>query len=98
MENWEHLTLGMLRGMEWSNVFVAGGSVLACLLPCFYLEDVAGTNGFFNSDIDLFIHGLSKEDATAKIFSILSLIQKNTGGRLDHIVVSSHSITMMGIF
>lgn len=32
-ENWKALTCSMFDGMNWSNVFVAGGAVLACLLP-----------------------------------------------------------------
>lgn len=32
-QNWEEFTGGVLRDLDWSNVFAAGGSVLACLAP-----------------------------------------------------------------
>ena len=67
---------GLLKGFDWSNVVVAGGSVLACLL---YRprdkseesdddedEDVTlfcCDRGFTDSDLDLFLYALSEAQA-----------------------------------
>ena len=51
--------------MNWSNVFAAGGAVLACLAE-------NGSN-FKTSDIDLFIYGLpTEQEANAKLREVLS--------------------------
>ena len=35
--NWSMLTMGMFVGMNWDNLFVAGGAVLGCMLPGWFL-------------------------------------------------------------
>jgi hypothetical protein len=30
--NWDVMTQGIFKGVDWSNLFVAGGCVLGCLL------------------------------------------------------------------
>ena len=42
-------------GLDWSNVFVAGGAILGCLS--------SETSGYKSSDIDLFIYGIRDESA-----------------------------------
>lgn len=92
----------MFSNFDWKNVFIAGGSVLSCLLPNFRntnpSEPVIAANGFHNTDIDLFIYGLSTEDAFQKVQQILETLQKNTKQNVSHILVSSHSITVIGIY
>ena len=52
----------MFKGMNWSNVFAAGGSVLACL------SNPSMENSFKGSDIDLFIYGFNTdEEANEKV-------------------------------
>ncbi len=53
---------------------MAGGCVLSCLLPDCVAplreeskDRMTGANGFHASDIDLFIHGLTPAEATAKL-------------------------------
>jgi hypothetical protein len=53
---------GLLTNLDWSNLLVAGGIVVGTLLSC------RGSNGQWDaSDIDLYVHGLSPDDATKKI-------------------------------
>lgn len=67
-----------LVDLDWSNVVVAGSSVVTCMLPVpdghrqskralrqYYHETVAPA-----SDVDLFLYGLSEEDAKKKIIEI----------------------------
>ena len=53
-QNFEALTGGAFRDVDWTNLLVAGGAVLGCMLPGFEL----GESGFGMSDVDIFIHGL----------------------------------------
>ena len=56
-----------------------------------------GANGFHNSDIDLFIYGLTEKEAAKKVEKLLASIIKNTGDS-GHLVVSQHSITLLGVY
>ena len=46
-------------------------------------QKVLGANGFQNSDIDLFIYGLTEEEAFSKVKDIMTCISKNTGELLE---------------
>lgn len=69
--NWRIFSERLLDLINWDNVFVAGGSVLACLLPpppkatknfkC--LRKYFHEDAYAGSDIDLFIYGLNEEQA-----------------------------------
>ena len=56
---------------------------------------VTGANGFHTTDIDIFIVGLSAEEATTKMITILETIKRNGGGQGD-ILISPYSITILG--
>lgn len=58
-----------------------------------YLDTVY-PRGYGSTDIDLFIYGLSKEEATNKIHTILQLITKNME-RQSHVLLSQHAITLI---
>ena len=63
---------------DWNNVVVAGGSVLACLapLPMYAQKTKRGIRKYFhgegypNSDIDMFIYGLTPEQVRFNIAAI----------------------------
>jgi hypothetical protein len=66
LEEWERrfniFTFGVLEGMNWSNVFCAGGSVLGSLLaiPGYLKSDKEIARYYterWTSDIDLFLWG-----------------------------------------
>lgn len=66
--NWKIFTHNALSTItDWNNVVAAGGLVLACLSPLLPQSSNVATNDFFqsnaysDSDIDLFIWGLSPE-------------------------------------
>jgi hypothetical protein len=77
MKNWEILTNGQFKGLDWSNLFVAGGCILACLFPGF--EANMQSPGFKATDIDMFIYGLSPEQANAKLRHIYDVLKTNNG-------------------
>eukprot|EP00854_Cymbomonas_tetramitiformis_P018187 gene18187-21666_t len=80
--NWDLFTEGSMKYVNWDNVFVAGGSVMACLCPISpeyntsnrsrreYLHDV----GYPGSDIDLFFYGLEETEAKAKMIEVYEAI------------------------
>eukprot|EP00727_Mastigamoeba_balamuthi_P011317 m51a1_g6808 hypothetical protein (783) ;mRNA; r:256090-258827 len=71
LKNWKEFSLNVLDGLNWDNVFAAGGSVLACASA-----DNAG--GFRSSDIDLFVCGLTSEsDANDKLRHIHEVVSRN---------------------
>ena len=71
-QNWHMFSFGSLSKLtNWSNIIVAGGSVLACLSPGFPvpkgkdLMDVYQSDTYRISDIDVFLWGLSAEQVSA---------------------------------
>ncbi|KAK0518310.1 hypothetical protein OC835_007885 [Tilletia horrida] len=85
-------TKGVFRLLDWSNVCVAGGAVLACLTSA--SQDEAF---FAGNDIDVFLYGLSPRQSFAKLAAILSAVDKAVQGfdRVYKIVLSSGVITFM---
>lgn len=86
---WNSLTEDCLRFMDWTNVIAAGGSVAGCLAPIpKEIRNIKG-NGqkrmklrkYFHdeflpgSDIDLFLYGISEEDAKKKLLEIYDAVQ-----------------------
>jgi hypothetical protein len=88
---WNEFTHNTFVGVNWDNIVVAGGAVLGVLI-----ENPINFS-FHNSDIDVFVYGLSAEEATKKIFEVCNVINKNTGGG-GHVLVSQHSVTLLGIY
>lgn len=79
----------MFDGMDWSNVFCAGGAVLACVVP-----QQGGV--FRGSDIDLWIYGFKEdEEANEKVKHIHSVISRNTASR-GQVVRTNRAITILG--
>ncbi|KAJ3816571.1 hypothetical protein F5880DRAFT_1619170, partial [Lentinula raphanica] len=83
------MTGGILEGLNWDNVFVAGGMVLGTLvspditgstgLSDLDLNDLSKPEEWESSDIDLYIYGLGSEDANLKIRHIADTYQRNLG-------------------
>lgn len=74
-KTWDRLTGDALDGLDWDNVFVAGGMALSTLM----CVDPAMDSKFKNSDIDLYIYGLSPAQATKKIEEIYEVWWRNLG-------------------
>ncbi|RIA84952.1 ankyrin repeat-containing domain protein [Glomus cerebriforme] len=81
-KNWNLFTESSLSGLDWSNVFAAGGAVLSCLLPIPKEYDVGPRKirewyhniAYKSSDIDLFIYGLNDEAAKQKMEEIYETV------------------------
>jgi len=83
LDNFDIFTEGILECMNWNNLFVAGGSVLAALTK---FPDNVKTDDekrkyyhdqkYSKSDIDLYVYGLSERDATKKMYEIYENIRK----------------------
>ncbi|KAI9032166.1 hypothetical protein DFJ74DRAFT_653493 [Hyaloraphidium curvatum] len=73
-------TGGQLRYLDWSNVFLAGGAALAALVPTpggVLLEDYyLSTPMHASADVDLFIYGVTVDEANAKLRQIFGAIEK----------------------
>lgn len=81
-------TNGVFAGLNWNNVFCAGGSVLACTMR--------ETSGFQGSDIDLFLYGLNSDaEASAKLREIAEVVQRNSNSRGD-MIRTHRAVTFIG--
>ncbi|KIY61451.1 hypothetical protein CYLTODRAFT_495250 [Cylindrobasidium torrendii FP15055 ss-10] len=71
--SWASMSGEVLKGLDWDNVFVAGGLVLGTLLtPQGVMEngDVHAPDEWQASDIDLYIYGLPLDEANKKLEEI----------------------------
>ena len=92
-ENWEAFTSGQFTGIDWNNLFVAGGSVLACLQPDFSTS-IEPSNPYHSSDIDIFVYGLNTFQATQKLKEVCNVLARNSGN--STFLRSKHAITFLG--
>ena len=105
-QNWSIFSEGSLSLLDWNNVVVAGGSVLACLLPVpdpnktskRTLRKYFHSTAFPTSDVDLFLYGLTPEQAEAKIIaifqgmSLIHLLQYHLAHRIISSCQGCHSL------
>ena len=71
----ERITHGILRGLDWSNVLVAGGMALTTLLHTDPSKD--NDRAVRDPDIDLYIYGLGPQDANRKVEEIYNTWVRN---------------------
>ncbi len=83
-KNWSIFTEGSLSQLlDWNNVVAAGGSVLACLTPLPESATVYKratrkfyhSNAYPTSDVDLFLWGMTPEEAEVKIIKIYEAVR-----------------------
>ncbi|KAJ3121113.1 Protein mono-ADP-ribosyltransferase parp4 [Nowakowskiella sp. JEL0407] len=77
LRNWNTITQGIFKFVNFSNVFIAGGAVLAALQP----ETDFETSAFFNADIDVFIYGLKLDQVEQKVRELYSAFKRALGDR-----------------
>lgn len=78
LERFHGRTGGLLRDIDWSNLMVIGGMPLACLIAG---EDEFRRD-FKETDVDIYVVGLSGEDFKARVKSLVqSLPEPGRGGR-----------------
>ena len=81
----ERITRGILRGLDWSNVLVAGGMALTTLLHIDPSKD--DDRAVRDPDIDLYIYGLGPEDANRKVEEIYNTWVRNLPATAQRLVV-----------
>ncbi|KAJ7583431.1 ankyrin repeat protein [Mycena floridula] len=103
-KNWAIFSEGSLSQLfDWNNVVAAGGSVLACLTPLSAKDQVSKrairkfyhSEAYPTSDVDLFLWGMTPEQAEKKIVTIYEAVRDSvpwdvTCVRTKH-TVSIHS-------
>lgn len=87
----DSLTRNVFEDMDWKNVVVAGGAVLSALVKL----DEKEKNNFRDADVDLFLFGLSEEQAAQKVKDIFFQIQSRTNASCQ-IVRTRHAVTILG--
>eukprot|EP01122_Echinamoeba_exundans_P011680 TRINITY_DN4727_c0_g1_i1.p1 TRINITY_DN4727_c0_g1~~TRINITY_DN4727_c0_g1_i1.p1 ORF type:complete len:567 (-),score=100.96 TRINITY_DN4727_c0_g1_i1:498-2198(-) len=88
-ENFRKLTSGCLDGLDWTNIYVAGGSVLGCLLK--------NPIGFQHSDIDMFLRADSEAEADALLRRIFDCIKANSAKFSDQPVETYKSMRTVNV-
>jgi hypothetical protein len=88
-------TGGSLRSINWDNIVVAGGSVLACLTPHAAQDDLS-QNPFClpeyrSSDVDLFLFGLTPNQVCDFMLASIPTDHGFSGGAKDDRGFQSHS-------
>ncbi|KAJ7322950.1 hypothetical protein DFH08DRAFT_354212 [Mycena albidolilacea] len=74
----EHMSDGLLKNLNWSNVFVAGGIVLGTLLSVDTADGQLHRDPrWSSSDIDVYIYGLSPTEANEKVGHIFDTFCAN---------------------
>ncbi|KAF7329112.1 hypothetical protein MKEN_00171700 [Mycena kentingensis (nom. inval.)] len=90
----ERLTGGLLNGLDWTNVFVAGGIVLGALHAPESPASLVKDEDLQSSDVDIYIYGLDSKAATAKVKEIFRTYRKNLPRGAPTVVVrNSKTIT-----
>ena len=71
----ERITGGILKGLDWSNVFVAGGIILT---TCLHTDESRDSDKVVrDGDIDVYIYGLDAESSNKKIEEIYTVWSNN---------------------
>ncbi|KAJ7153736.1 hypothetical protein C8R46DRAFT_1042117 [Mycena filopes] len=96
----EAVSHGLLNNLDWNNLFVAGGIVVATLIS---VDRFGNSQNLANqwklSDIDIYIHGLSPHDANRKVEHIFSVFRSNIPIHMHTLVVrNSKTITFYAAY
>ena len=83
----ERITHGVLRGLDWSNLLVAGGMALTTLLHTDPSKD--DDRAVRDPDIDLYIYGLGPEDANRKVEEVHDTWVRNLPAIAQRLVVKN---------
>lgn len=103
--NLDLFTESQLRFMNWDNVFLAGGTPLACLrpLPGEHGKDNVARRNYYHrlayksSDVDLFIYGLDEAAANKKVEEVYNSIRESIP-QSAIAFRSTHAITIVSQF
>lgn len=76
-KRFHEMTYGQLDGLDWSNLFVAGGMVLGALLSVEEKDAPNTADQWQGSDIDIYVYGLDPAAANEKIRHIYDVFKAN---------------------
>ncbi|KAL1691218.1 hypothetical protein GGG16DRAFT_54122, partial [Schizophyllum commune] len=100
-KRWDTMTGGLFKGLDWTNICVAGGLILGALLtpdiPQAQAEKAQPhtPEEWASSDIDVYIHGLRPEAANAKIAHIAEVVKRNLPEGAPFLLVrNSQTVTL----
>ncbi|KAF3936249.1 hypothetical protein ABW19_dt0205808 [Dactylella cylindrospora] len=94
-KTFNRLMKGALDGLDWSNVFVAGGMALSALL----CVDESMDGQFEGNDIDMYIYGLTPEKANEKLKHVADVWKKNLPPNSDFMMVkNAKTVTLIGTY
>ncbi|KAJ7464943.1 hypothetical protein B0H11DRAFT_2240373 [Mycena galericulata] len=93
-EVFESMSHGLLKNLDWTNVFVAGGGITLGALLSVYApgRDLDG-NQWQSRNIEIYIYGLSSADATTKICCIYDTLRSNLHNTSTLIIRDFNTIT-----
>jgi hypothetical protein len=91
----KHISDGLLKDLDWSNVFVAGGIVLGTLLSVDTADGQPHRDPrWASSDIDVYIYGLPPKEANKKVKHVFDTFCANLPPEAPKLVVrNSTTIT-----
>ncbi|KAH0547746.1 hypothetical protein FGG08_000003 [Glutinoglossum americanum] len=95
ISTFHRITRGILEGLNWSNVFVAGGMILTTLLHVDPAKD--DDKNVNDCDIDLYIYGLTPSEATEKVKEIYEVWARNLppSGHQNLVIKNAKTITFL---
>ena len=76
-KRFHEMTYGQLDGLDWSNIFVAGGMVLGPLLSVEEKDAPNTVDQWKGSDIDIYVYGLDPAAANEKVCHIYDVFKAN---------------------
>ena len=74
-ERFHRLTGDILKGLNWNNIFLAGGMALTALMHSDESKDTS--SHIQDSDLDIFLYGLDAEQANQKVDEIYNVWKNN---------------------
>ncbi|KAI9683634.1 MAG: hypothetical protein M1829_004939 [Trizodia sp. TS-e1964] len=87
VETFHRITGGILKGLNWENVFVAGGMVLTTLLHLDPSKD--SLKKVRDCDVDIYIYGLNSVQANQKVEEIYNVWTSNLPAGAEKLVVKN---------
>ncbi|KAI9760700.1 MAG: hypothetical protein M1840_002348 [Geoglossum simile] len=98
ISTFNRITGGILRGLKWDNVLVAGGMVLTSLLHVDPVRD--GDPSVKDCDIDMYIYGLTPSEANEKLKEVYRVWARNLHPNNEQklVVKNSKTITFLASY
>lgn len=91
-ETFQRITRGVLDGLEWNNVLVAGGIALITLLHTDKSKD--DLPEVVDSDIDIYLYGLDAAQANTKVQEIYEVWKRNLPATDQRVLVVKNAKTI----